>query len=503
MRFRYGAAVGLLAGAFLPSLANAARAQATAPAVESPQATEQRQRELAKAGRWAELEALCAETLRRSPYAYQAAHDRVRALVMLDRLPQAVLAMEAFPTSGNARPPVERIGWEVGGLPNWLLYLAAGEKGNALKTLPDDRLKAQPGLSVPGEADALRAWFAATPAERDELLDRSSQRPLDGVFETRPAVDFVPLFEYRLPTHLRLWVAVLRRYPGCYPAIYAHGAWLSRSGQREAAAEEFARAARLAPGWALPHRALAKYFALSSDTARMAAEFERASELVGYFSWNSNVPKPREPQTVKSRRNYLEGVALARKGKWKEAEALLANVVNYPYKEPARRMLLAVHLSQGHLEAAQELRGSLRTVPPLPGLAAGKSEPEPFPALPPRATAPKLRTEDEATLEMELALLRTSYPSPAWSVTSPFGSTDTFGTADLVELLLNDAHRRAPRDPRVRVWRGLWLLRSPRVWPEGTPEKDSTERAKAGRRTLESFLRDYPGYTPAVEALRR
>jgi Tfp pilus assembly protein PilF len=448
---------------------------------------------LTRLERWETLESIAGETARRWPGYYAAVYERARALVMLGRFGDAVRAVEAFPTpSGAPRPAGQPVRVNVIA-PSWLFYLAAGEKEKAQAVLGGVApLGFSPTLA---EETSLRAWMAPTGPEREDLLVRSALGPIPfPIFRSDNTYEYI-YGEGQREAHLRLWEAVRKQYPDCFPAPYFEALTLARV-SRERAFGLLQEAVKMAPTWALPHRMLAEYHRAVEDGRRAAAEGERANELLGNYNPNSFEAQPSAP-LLAAREEYRAVVALARAGKWEEAAPKLAAISQYPFREAAARLRVAVLVADGKLPEAQTaLEQSTRGNPFPLGFPFNRSYYDFFPPLTP-ALAPHRKLTDYSFAEAALALAMGVAGSGLGS------STSSMGKADTLEVLLQDAYRKAPEDRRTRAYLGIWLLRSDESWPEGAPEKTDPERPRHGRELLESLLKEMPGDPAAPIALGR
>ena len=437
---------------------------------------------LVRLGAWEELAGITGEVARRWPFHHQAHHEYARALVMLDRYADFVKLLEA-PLPVGAPPNFARQG--LVGVPNWLVYLAAGQKEKALAALPPP---SRSPLFVPGgqEAACIRAWAAGPGPERQRLLAEAARSfPTPPRF-SQPSVTYGPYGEPNQELYRKIWTAVAQHYPDCFPAYYFQAVFTAAR-DREAAAANLQRAAAAQPDWALPHWLLADYYRATGNSLRAAAESARATELLGgqYFPGQSN-PTPPDPAVAASGDALYEGIALARKGEWEPATARLKAVTRYPYQEPAKSWLSALRLVQGDAAEAQAV---VRTN--FYGYG-NESLYGPFPVSV-RKPTPLAEGAPVAPEHAELVLAQLVH----------FRAQNNVRTPELVELLLQDAYRRAPEDRRIRTIVGAWLLRSNDVWPVGTPEQADAKRREEGRSLLESILKEDPRDPAALLALGR
>jgi putative pyrroloquinoline-quinone binding quinoprotein len=445
---------------------------------------------LIRMGRWADREAVSAELMRRWPLNYPARRDRLRALVLLGRVEEALRVIDvvsrAAPAPGQPGPGPIR---EVEGAPLWLLYLAAGEKEQAWTALPPT----QPGQYFPSfwlpEADSIRAWLAPAGPERETLLENSARRLPPAMF---PNPGYGPPFPPDVP--LKLWQMVAARYPDCFPAEVFTAVWLSRSGNRDGAAALLRKAIAGMPDWALPRILLAQYYRGTGDTRRATAEESRVYDLLPGYNPNSYsaASQPVDAALVAERKIFRTALALARDGKWEETAAQLAGIKTHGMRPAAARLLGAVRLLQGTAQAVEESMGGFAGL----SSSGGRSF---YGLFPPQGEMPQAGRRaaeygpGEAHLLLSMTLLSPTYSDGRAEASRP----------EILDMLLHDAAEKAPRDPRMRTSLGIWLLRSAEYWPEGAPEKTDPKRVRHGRELLEAILLERPGNAAALMGLGR
>lgn len=153
-------------------------------------------------------------------------------------------------------------------------------------------------------------------------------------------------------------------------------------------------------------------------------------------------------------------------------------------------------------EEAQRLRAGLRPPTTINAFTDGgvtDSELQFFPPVPSGSPEEERRDQDA---EPNLAFAAAHYPPAGRSVALTAIAT-LFSTNELLELLLQDAYKRSPKSRRARISLGLWLVRSPDLWPAGHPHAADADRVKRGRKLLEGILKDLPNYEPAYAPYAR